>query len=111
MQLCIDARVTVPFCKRTPRALYALANSIRSAPPSVSRALKRKPTVFVVSDLHRITVPRLFSREHLIYITVNPPFLLLAAVRRPREDASGSLCRTGARWSRGRQYSDPGRSL
>jgi hypothetical protein len=29
----------VPFCKRALRALYALANSNRSAPPSVSRAL------------------------------------------------------------------------
>src|SRR5688572_18120190 len=107
----MDVSVSMPFCKRSLRALYALVNSNRAVPLSVSRALKRSSVRFVLSGLYGTTVPRLFSREHLIYITVNPPFLLLAAVRQPREDASGSLCRTGARWSRGRQYSDPGRSL
>jgi hypothetical protein len=53
MQFRMDVSAFVPFCKRTPRTLYALANSIRSAPPSVSRALKRTPSDFVISDLHR----------------------------------------------------------
>ena len=52
--LCrVRNRLSVPFCKRALSALYALANSIRSAPPSVSRALKRTPNVFVFSVLHR----------------------------------------------------------
>ena len=40
-------------CKRALRARYALANSNLSVPPSVSRALKRIPSVFVFSDLYR----------------------------------------------------------
>ncbi len=36
-----DISASVPFCKRAPRALYALTNSNRSAPPSVSRARNR----------------------------------------------------------------------
>ena len=54
----------MPFCKRALSALYALANSNRSTPPLVSRALKRTPSVFVFSDLYRITVPPLFSTLH-----------------------------------------------
>src|SRR5215212_10478538 len=54
IQLCIDASASVPFCKRVLRALYALVSSKRSAPPSVSWALKRTPRDFVVSDLHSV---------------------------------------------------------
>jgi hypothetical protein len=46
------------------RALYALAHSSRSAPPSVTKALKRTPSVFVFPDLYRITAPRLYSTQH-----------------------------------------------
>jgi hypothetical protein len=41
------------WLKDAQRALYALTNSNRSAPSSASRALKRTPSVFVFSDLHR----------------------------------------------------------
>ena len=47
MQLCIDASASVPFCKRTIRALYALTNSNRSAPLVDSSARKANPIPFV----------------------------------------------------------------
>jgi hypothetical protein len=43
---------------------YALTNSNRSAPPSVSRALKRTLSVFLFSVLHSATVSRLYSTLH-----------------------------------------------
>ena len=52
LQLRMDVSVSVPFCKRAPRALYALTNSHRSAPFLDSRALKRMPTIFAFSDLY-----------------------------------------------------------
>jgi hypothetical protein len=45
MQLCIVASVSVPFCKRGLKALYALANSNRSAPPSISPLLAKNGTL------------------------------------------------------------------
>ena len=45
MQLCIDASASVPFCKRAPKALYALTNSNRSAPPSISPLLAENGTL------------------------------------------------------------------
>jgi hypothetical protein len=51
MQLRIDARASVPFCKRVLRALYALISSRRSAPPSVSSARKRNSEAFVFSRI------------------------------------------------------------
>jgi hypothetical protein len=51
--LCIDVSSSVRFCIRTLRVLYALVSSKRSAPPSVIRALKLTPSVFVLLDLHR----------------------------------------------------------
>ena len=37
LQFRMDASVSVPFCKRAPRALYPLTNSNGSAPSSVNR--------------------------------------------------------------------------
>src|SRR3712207_4161768 len=42
LQFRIDVSASAPFCKRALRALYALANSNRSAPPPVSRAQKHR---------------------------------------------------------------------
>ena|SRR5215211_3229643 len=53
MQLRIDASVFMTFCRHRPQGLYAFANSNRSVPFPVSRALKRKPSVLVFSGLHR----------------------------------------------------------
>ena len=46
LQFRIDASASVPFCKRALRALYALANSNLSAPPSVSRIQNCHPLSF-----------------------------------------------------------------
>src|SRR5829696_3199842 len=51
MQLCSDTSASVPFCKRGLKVLYALANSNRSAPPSVSSARKQSPEPFVLSRI------------------------------------------------------------
>jgi hypothetical protein len=51
MQLCIDASVSVRFCKRTIRALYALTNSNRSAPLVDSSARNAKPVPFAFSRI------------------------------------------------------------
>jgi len=51
MHLCIDAIASVPFCKRTIRALYALTNSNRSAPSVDSSARKANPIPFVFSRI------------------------------------------------------------
>ena len=42
----------MPFCKRALRVRYALANSIRSAPLSVSVALNLSPSDFVLVGLY-----------------------------------------------------------
>ena len=42
----MDVSASVPFCKRALRALYALANSNHSAPPSVSRVRNCHPFSF-----------------------------------------------------------------
>jgi transposase len=54
-RFCTDVRQSIPFCPRTPEALYALATSNRSIPSSLSKA--RKPSTSVLStsgirDLH-----------------------------------------------------------
>jgi hypothetical protein len=50
-QLRIDSSVSVAYCERSLRALYALVNSNRSTPFAVSSALKRNPETFVLSRI------------------------------------------------------------
>src|SRR5215208_6262237 len=49
---------------RLVNATQALSNARCLASPSVSTVLKRTPNDFVLSDLHRITVARLYSMLH-----------------------------------------------
>jgi len=91
MQLCIDASASVPFRKRALRALYALANSNLASPP-VSRALKRTAGFFVFLDLHRITVPRLYSTLH----THSGPHKLWSAVAAQEVQAKRTAVSEGA---------------
>src|SRR3712207_2597578 len=74
LQFRMDASVSVPFCKRAPRALYALTNSNRSAPSSLNRTRNlsssvctSKPTssyifsarAMILKELSRILVEEL----------------------------------------------------
>jgi hypothetical protein len=52
LQFRIDVSVSVPFCKRAPKALYALANSNRSAPFSVSKARNASSVRFAGLEVH-----------------------------------------------------------
>jgi hypothetical protein len=51
LHLRTDASVSVPLCKRTIRARYALANSNRSVPHSDSSARGRSPKSFALSRM------------------------------------------------------------
>jgi hypothetical protein len=52
----MDVSASVPICRRALTVLYALANSIRSAPLSVSVALNLSSSDFVVMGLYTLTV-------------------------------------------------------
>src|ERR671912_679330 len=54
MQLRIDASVSVPFCKRALRALYALSNSNRSAPLVDSSAQNASARWFADLEVHQL---------------------------------------------------------
>ena len=55
LQFRMDVSASVPFRKRAFKVLYALVNSIRSAPLSVSVAVNLSPSGFVFSGLYRDT--------------------------------------------------------
>jgi hypothetical protein len=52
MQLCIDVSASVPFSKRALKALYALANSNRSVPLSVTTAWNASSVRFASLEVH-----------------------------------------------------------
>jgi hypothetical protein len=94
------ANVLVTFCILDPFVTKSQRNVNSWIQDSLS------PTTF--GQLFSMCTFLLFTRDLLT--TVTSFFLLRVAVRRPYAGVGGSLCRTGARRSRGTRWSDPGRS-